>query len=69
MIKKIGNELFEAIADIVPKSCFVELMSGQKVRAEKSQINDPHSLSLQNHSLMAVILNLMFPALLKCLLI
>ena len=41
MIKKIGNELFEAIADIVPKSCFVELMSGQKVRAEKSQINDP----------------------------
>ena len=31
MIKKIGNELFEAIADIVPKSCFVE----------KSEINVP----------------------------
>ena len=35
MIKKVRNELFEAIADIVPKSCFVELMAGQKVRAEK----------------------------------
>ena len=41
MIKKVRNELFEAIADVVPKSCFVELMTGQKVRAEKCQINVP----------------------------
>ena len=39
--KKVRNELFEAIAHIVPKSCFIELMTGQKVRAEKSQINIP----------------------------
>ena len=39
--KKVRDELFEAIADIVPKSCFVELMTGQKVRAEKSQIKLP----------------------------
>ena len=37
----VRNELFEAIADIVPKSCFVELMTGQKVRAENWQINVP----------------------------
>ena len=28
MIKKVRNELFKAIADIVTKSCFVELMTG-----------------------------------------
>ena len=39
--KKVRNELFEAIADIIPKSCFVELITGQKVRVEKSQINVP----------------------------
>ena len=39
--KKVRSELFEAIADIVPKSCFVELMAGRKVRVEKSQINVP----------------------------
>ena len=39
MIKKVRNELFEAIAHIVPKACFVELITGQNVRAEKSQIN------------------------------
>ena len=39
--KKVCSELFESIADIVPKSCFVELMAGQKVRVEKSQINVP----------------------------
>ena len=39
--KKVRNELFETIADIVTKSCFVELMTGQKVRAGKSQINIP----------------------------
>ena len=37
--KKVRSELFEALADIVPKSCFVELMDGQKVRVKKSQIN------------------------------
>ena len=41
MTKKVRNELFEAIADIAPKSCFVELMTGQNVRAEESQINVP----------------------------
>ena len=39
--KKVRSELFEAIADIGPKSCFVELMAGQKIRVEKSQINVP----------------------------
>ena len=39
--KKVRSELFEAIADIVPKSYFVELMAGQKVRVEKLQINVP----------------------------
>ena len=41
MTKKVHNELFEAIADIVPNSCFVELMTGQNVRTEESQINVP----------------------------
>ena len=41
MIKKVRNKLFGAIADIVPKLCFVELMTGQKVSAEKSQIHAP----------------------------
>ena len=36
-----NSTLFEAIADIVSRSCFVELMAGQKVRAEKPQINVP----------------------------
>ena len=39
--KKVRSELFEALADIVSKSCFAERMAGQKVRAEKSQINVP----------------------------
>ena len=31
------------MAYIAPKSCFVELMTEQKVRLEKSQINAPKS--------------------------
>ena len=37
----VRNEPFQTIADIVPKSCFVGLMTGQKVGFEKSQINVP----------------------------
>ena len=39
--KKLRNQLLEAIADIARKYCFVELMTGQKVKAKKSQINVP----------------------------
>ena len=41
MIEKVRNELFKAAADAVPKSFFVELTTGQKVRVEISQINVP----------------------------
>ena len=39
--KKGTHELLEAITDIVPKSCFVELMTGLKVRVEKLRLNVP----------------------------
>ena len=46
MIKKVRNELFEAIAGIVRKSCFVELMTGQNVIVEKSQNNVPTPIEI-----------------------
>ena len=48
MTKKVRNELFEAIADIVPNSCFAELMTGQNVRSEESQINVPTLTGFSN---------------------
>ena len=48
MTKKVRNELFEAIADIVPNSCFAELMTGQNVRSEESQINVPTLIGFSN---------------------
>ena len=67
--KKVRSELFEALADIVPKSSFAERRLDKKLELKNHKSMSQHSLSWQNLSLMAVTLSLMFPVLLKFLLI